>query len=408
MPDISKRSQQVPISPFRKLIAIAEKAKAEGKHIYHLNIGQPDIETPPEAINKLKATDIRVLEYSPAVGYASYRQKMVGYYEKFDMNVSPEDILITTGASEATQFIFNACLNEGDEIVIPQPYYANYNGFAHMANVVIKPITTQIENGFSLPSIQAFESMIGPKTKAIMITNPNNPTGCLYDKETLLQLGQLVREHNLFLFVDEVYREFCYDGQEFFSALNIPAIENHVVILDSISKRYSACGARIGAIVTKNEEITTAVAKYASLRLSPPGLGQILGEALSEMDETYLEATKNTYDRRRQVVYNRLRKMEGVTSYLPGGAFYCFARFPIKSAERFCRWLLQDFEYNGASLMLSPGNAFYGGEDLGVDEVRIAYILDENKLDAAMDCLEEALKVYPEFEKAEQTVEMEI
>jgi aspartate aminotransferase len=395
MPNISSRSQQVPISPFRKLITLADKAKASGKHIYHLNIGQPDIETPPEAIEKLRAKDIKVLEYSPAVGYESYRRKMVRYYEKFNMDVRPEDIMITTGASEATQFIFNACLNAGDEIVIPQPYYANYNGFAHMSNVVIKPITTHIDNGFALPSVAAFESMIGPKTKGIMITNPNNPTGCLYDRETLIQLGQLVKKHDLFFFVDEVYREFCYDGQAFFSALNIPGIDQHVVILDSISKRYSACGARIGAIVTKNKAIVAAVTKYASLRLSPPGLGQILGEALVEMDDTYLEHTKNTYDRRRQVVFNRLKAMEGVTSYLPGGAFYCFARFPIDSAEDFCRWLLEDFDYKGASLMLSPGNAFYAEEDLGADEVRIAYILNEKKLEAAMDCLEQALKTYP-------------
>lgn len=401
MPEISKRSQQVPISPFRKLIALAEKAKANGKHIYHLNIGQPDIATPPEAIQKLRAADIKVLEYSPAAGYESYRQKMATYYQKFDMAVSPEDIMITTGASEATQFIFNACLNAGDEIVIPQPYYANYNGFAHMANVVIKPITTNIENGFALPSIEAFESMIGPKTKGIMITNPNNPTGCLYDKQTLIQLGALVRKHDLFFFVDEVYREFCYDGHTFFSALNIPGIEQHAVILDSISKRYSACGARIGAIVTKNKDIIAAATKYASLRLSPPGLGQILGEALAAMDDSYLVASRDTYDKRRKVVFKRLQQMEGVTSYLPGGAFYCFARFPISSAEDFCRWLLEDFEYAGASLMLSPGNAFYAQDDLGINEVRIAYILNETKLEAAMDCLEQALKAYPHRKQVE-------
>lgn len=405
MPNISKRALEVPISPFRKLIAVAEEAKAKGKHIYHLNIGQPDIKTPIEAIKKVQNANIQVLEYSPAVGYESYRQKMVGYYEKFDMVVEPENIIITTGASEATQLIFNACLNEGDEIVIPQPYYANYNGFAHMANVSIKPITTKIETGFALPSPEAFEAMIGPKTRGIMITNPNNPTGCLYNRETLIRLGEIVKKHDLFFFVDEVYREFCYDGQQFFSALNIKGIEDHVVILDSISKRYSACGARIGAIVTKNEEILKAVAKYASLRLSPPGLGQMLGEALVEMDDLYLEETKNTYDRRRQVVFNRLQQMDGVTSYLPGGAFYCFARFPIQSAEAFCKWLLEEFEFNGASLMLAPGNAFYAQDELGTDEVRIAYVLNEEKLDKAMDCLEQALieyKAVMELKKAEE------
>lgn len=395
MPGISNRAQHVPLSPFRKLISIADEAKARGKHIYHLNIGQPDIETPVEAMEKLKATDITILEYSPSIGYASYREKMVGYYHNYGIHVKAEDIIITTGASEAIQFIFQTCLNEADEIVIPQPFYANYNGFAHMANINIHPITTYIETGFELPSPEVFESMIGPNTKGIMITNPNNPTGCLYSKEILMELGRLVKKYDLYFFVDEVYREFCYEGHEFFSALSIPGIEENVIVIDSISKRYSACGARIGAIVTRNKEVLQAVTRYANLRLSPPGLGQILGEALVEMDGTYLDQTKETYDRRRQVVFNRLQKMEGVTSYLPGGAFYCFARFPIDSAEDFCRWLLEDFEHKGASVMLSPGNAFYCGNQLGNNEVRIAYVLNEEKLHAAMDCLEQALIAYP-------------
>jgi aspartate aminotransferase len=406
MPIISKRAQAVPISPFRKLIPLADEAKAKGKHIYHLNIGQPDIKTPTEALDKLKATDISILEYSPSVGYDSYRKKMVGYYSNFDISVKAENIIITTGASEAIQFIFQACLNEGEEIVIPEPFYANYNGFAHMANIGIKPITTYIETGFALPSPELFESMIGPKTKGIMITNPNNPTGCLYPKETLIALGELVKKHDLYLFVDEVYREFCYDNQDFFSVLNIPGIEENVIVIDSISKRYSACGARIGGIVSRNKEVLESVRRYANLRLSPPGLGQILGEALVEMDNTYLEETKEEYDHRRNVVYSRLQKMEGVTSYLPGGAFYCFARFPIENAEDFCRWLLVDFEYKGASIMLSPGNAFYAHNDLGRNEVRIAYVLNEDKLNAAMDCLEQALISYQSIMEKKSLNEM--
>lgn len=394
MPTISKRAQTVPLSPFRKLIAIANKAKENGKHIYHLNIGQPDIETPSEALDKLKSTDISILEYSPSVGYQSYRDKMVGYYRNFEIEVNANQIIITTGASEAIQLVLMACLNEGEEIVIPQPYYANYNGFSHIANTNINPITTVIENGFKLPAPEDFEKMITPQTKGIMITNPNNPTGCLYSRETLMALGAIVKKHDLYFIVDEVYREFCYDGQDFFSVLNIPGIEDNVIVVDSISKRYSACGARIGAIVTRNQDILDAVRRYANLRLSPPGLGQILGEALVEMDGTYMDTTKAEYDRRRNVVYNRLQKMEGVTSYLPGGAFYCFARFPIDSAEEFCRWLLEDFEYKGTSVMLSPGNAFYSGEGLGEQEVRIAYVLNEEKLEAAMDCLEQALITY--------------
>ena len=394
MPQISKRAENVPLSPFRKLIPLAEKAKAAGKHIYHLNIGQPDIETPNEALQKVNAASIKVLEYSPALGLPSYRQKMVGYYGNFDIDINSENIIITTGASEGIQFILQSCLDAGDEVIIPEPFYANYNGFGYIANIEIKAITTCIETGFALPDISDFEAMIGPKTKAIMITNPSNPTGCLYSKETLLALAELVKKHDLYFFVDEVYREFCYDNQSFFSVLNIPFIKDNVIVIDSISKRYSACGARIGSIVTRNKAVLASIRRYAMLRLSPPGLGQILGEALAELSPEYLEGTKAEYDSRRKVVYERLQKMEGVTSYLPGGAFYCFARFPIDSAEHFCRWLLEDFEHEGASLMLSPGNAFYRNPSLGKDEVRIAYVLNTEKLHLAMDCLEQALISY--------------
>ncbi len=395
MPSISKRAEFVPLSPFRKLVPIANRVKAEGKKVYHLNIGQPDIETPRAALEKLRKTDLRVLEYSPAEGIYSYREKLVNYYQKFDIELTPNDIIITTGASEAIQMLFQACFDADDEIILPEPFYANYNGFAHIANLSIKPITCYIEDGFALPEIAEFEQLIGPKTKAIFITNPNNPTGCFYSKEALQELARLVKKHDLFLFVDEVYREFCYDQQTFFSTLNLAGIEDNVVVMDSISKRYSACGARIGAIVTRNEALRESIIRYAKLRLSPPGLGQILAEATLEMDETYIEYVKEEYDRRRMVLFNRLQAMPGVVSYRPGGAFYCFAKFPIDSADRFCRWLLEDFEYNGATVMLSPGEGFYATPGLGQDEVRIAYVLNTNDLDAAMDCLEKGLETYP-------------
>ena len=395
MPSISKRGEKVPMSPFRKLVPFADKAKAAGKRVYHLNIGQPDIETPAYALEKIRATDIKVLEYSPAAGQSSYRQKLTNYYQKFDIDVSAEEIIVTTGASEAIQFAFLACLDHEDEVIVPEPFYANYNGFAQIADVRIRPITCYIESGFRLPDTAAFERMVNAATKGIFITNPNNPTGCFYSRESLEGLAELCRKYNLFLFVDEVYREFCYDGNEFFSALNIQGAEEHVVVLDSISKRYSACGARIGALVTRNKQVLDAVTRYAKLRLSPPGLGQILAEATLDMEESYINEAREEYSHRRDVVYERLRSMEGVVSYRPGGAFYCFAKFPIDNAERFCRWMLEDFDLDGATVMLSPGEGFYATPGLGVDEVRIAYVLNTEVLHAAMDCLEAGLKAYP-------------
>ncbi len=395
MPSISKRGENVPMSPFRKLVPFADKAKAAGKHVYHLNIGQPDIETPAYALEKLRAAELKILAYSPAVGLTSYREKLVGYYRKFDIGLSPEEIIVTTGASEAIQFALLACLNHGDEIIVPEPFYANYNGFTQIADVKIRPITCHIEDGFALPDIAAFERMVNTETRGIFITNPNNPTGCFYPREALEELAALVKKYDLFLFVDEVYREFCYDGNEFFSVLNIEGLEDHVIMVDSISKRYSACGARVGAIVTRNQKVLESVTRYAKLRLSPPGLGQILAEATLEMEETYIEEVKAEYGRRRDVVYARLQKMKEVTSYRPGGAFYCFARFPVDSAEHFCRWLLEEFDHNGATVMLSPGEGFYATPGLGVDEVRIACVLNTAELEAAMDCLEQALQLYP-------------
>ena len=388
----------MPMSPFRKLVPYADKAKATGKHVYHLNIGQPDIGTPLYALQQVRENELRVLAYSPAVGQLSYRKKLVEYYHKFDIELVPEDIIVTTGGSEAIQFAMLSCFDIGDEVIVPEPFYANYNGFAQIGSLNIKPITCHIEDGFALPPVDAFEAVITPKTRGIFITNPNNPTGCFYSRDDLERLAQLCKAYDLFLFVDEVYREFCYDGQEFYSALRLEGMEDHVIVVDSISKRYSACGARIGALVTRNQGVLDAATRYAKLRLSPPGLAQILAEATLEMEGGYMEEVTAAYNRRRQVVYNRLRAMEGVTSYLPGGAFYCFAKFPVQSAEHFCQWLLESFEYKGATVMLSPGEGFYATPGLGKDEVRIAYILNEADLEKAMDCLEVALESYKSVE----------
>jgi len=395
MPTISQRGQTVPLSPFRKLIPFADKAKAAGKKVFHLNIGQPDIVTPPRAMQALRENDLEILAYSPAVGIATYRQKLVDYYAKFDIDVKLEDVLVTTGASEALQMLFLACMDQEEEIIIPEPFYANYNGFAQIANVNIRPITCRIEEGFALPGVADFERMITPKTRAIFITNPNNPTGCHYSKSVLRELGELAKKYDLYLIADEVYREFCYDGNTFFSVLNLAELEDNTVVVDSISKRYSACGARIGAVVTRNQHLQEAITRYAKLRLSPPGLGQILAEAMLDMDDDYIQEVHAEYDRRRMVVFNRLTQMEGVVNYRPGGAFYCFAKFPIESAEHFCQWLLEDFDYNGSTVMLSPGAGFYATPGLGKDEVRIAYVLNTKALGQAMDCLQQALAVYP-------------
>jgi aspartate aminotransferase len=382
------------MSPFRKLVPFADHAKARGKHVYHLNIGQPDIETPAYAMEQVRQNQQKILAYTPAVGNLSYRQKLAAYYRSFGVALSPEHFIVTTGASEAIQFALLSCLDAGEELIVPEPFYANYNGFAQIGDIRIKPITCHIEDGFALPEIEAFEALVGPKTRGIFITNPNNPTGSFYSKEKLLALGELAVKHDLFLFVDEVYREFCYDGQDFFSALRLKGAEDHVVVVDSISKRYSACGARIGALVTRNEGVLEASTRYAKLRLSPPGFAQILAEATLDMGNQYMEEVKAEYDRRRQVVYKRLQAMPGVTSYLPGGAFYCFAKFPVDSAERFCRWMLEEFEYKGATVMLSPGEGFYATPGFGVAEVRMAYVLNTQDLEAAMDCLEKGLEAY--------------
>ena len=395
MPKISQRGECTPLSPFRKFAPLAERAKAQGRKIYHLNIGQPDILTPPQALQAVREHPLRVLAYSSADGNLSYRQKLTGYYRSFGVELAPNQIIVTTGASEAIYLGLLSCFNQGDEILSPEPFYANYNGFAHMADIEVRAIPCRIEDGFALPSAADFERCLTPKTKGIFLCNPNNPTGCVYPEATLRELAEVVKRHDLYLFVDEVYREFCYDGQDFFSALRLDDIREHVVVVDSISKRYSACGARIGALITYNERVLEAVNRYAMLRLSPPGFGQILAEAALDVDAGYLDEVKIEYDLRRQTVFRRLQQMPGVPSYLPGGAFYCFARFPIDDADKFCRWLLEDFEYQGATVMLLPGAGFYATPGAGLNEVRMAYVICRDDLEAAMDCLERALMEYP-------------
>ncbi len=396
MPALSQRSQQTPFSPFRKLAHLADAAKSRGVEVFHLNIGQPDIPTPPQALRKLAHRLEPVLAYSPAEGNASLRDKMTGYYARYGIGLAADELMIMTGASEALQLTLFACFNEGDELLVPEPFYANYNGFAHIAGVRIRPLPCHIEDGFALPPVEAFEQAIGPRTRGILICNPNNPTGAVYGAEALEALGALARKHDLFLIADEVYREFCYDGAVFRSVLTLPGLDQHAVVVDSVSKRYSACGARIGVLATRNAALREALGRYARLRLSPPGLGQWLAEAMLEDDAAYLEEVQAEYDRRRQTVWRRLSQMPGVTSYLPGGAFYCFARFPIRDAEHFCRWLLEDFQHEGKTVMLSPGPGFYATPGRGRDEVRMAFVLDCNRLEQAMDCLERALEVYPQ------------
>ncbi|RYZ19616.1 MAG: pyridoxal phosphate-dependent aminotransferase [Chitinophagaceae bacterium] len=391
---ISQRGQLMPPSPIRKLVPFAEAAKRAGTHVYHLNIGQPDVETPPAILDAVRNADITVLEYSHSAGNESYRRKLTQYYKKVGINVTPEEIIITTGGSEAIQFGFFTCLNPGDEVIVPEPYYANYNGFAVAAGVTVVPITARIENGFALPPISDFEKVITEKTRAIIVCNPNNPTGYLYSREEMEALKTICLKHDLYLFSDEAYREFCYDGA-YISALHLEGMDQHVVLMDTVSKRYSACGARLGAFVTKNKEVLAAAMKFAQARLSPPGLAQILGEAAVDLPESYFDAPKAEYMARRDLLVRRLNAMEGVFCPNPGGAFYAIARLPIDDADHFCQWLLESFSHNGKTVMLAPATGFYGTPGLGKNEVRLAYVLNRGDLDAAMDCLEAALKVYP-------------
>lgn len=391
---ISKRGLQMPASPIRKLVPYAEAAKKKGIKVYHLNIGQPDIETPKLVLDAVRNSDFKVLEYSHSAGNESYRKKLVDYYKTVGIDINYNQIIITTGGSEAIQFAFMACMDAGDEVIIPEPFYANYNGFAVAAGVNVVPITSHIENGFALPAIEEFEKKITPKTKAIVICNPNNPTGYLYTAQEMEALKQLILKHNLYLFSDEAYREFCYDGTQI-SAMHLQGVENNVVMMDTISKRYSACGGRIGAFVTKNAALLDAAMKFAQARLSPPSFAQIAGEAAVDLPANYFDATKAEYLLRRDTLVSRLNAMEGVFCPNPGGAFYAIAKLPIEDSDAFCQWLLESFSYNGATVMLAPATGFYGTQGLGKNEVRLAYVLNADAINAAMDCLQEALKVYP-------------
>ena len=395
MPTVSSRGSNIPPSPIRKLVPFAEAAKKRGVKIFHLNIGQPDIKTPQIALDAVKNIDIEIVAYSHSAGNESYRRKLVSYYEKNGISLSYEDIIITTGGSEAILFGMQSCLDQGDEIIIPEPYYANYNGFSIGGGVKIVPITSYIENDFALPPIEEFENLITEKTKAILICNPSNPTGYLYSKEELIKLREIVLKHDLFLFVDEVYREFCYDGYEHTSALQIEGLEENVVVVDSISKRFSACGARVGALVSKNKAVMSTALKFAQARLSPPTLAQVLAEATIDVDPSYIGEAIAEYDNRRKLVVSRLNEMEGVICPSPKGAFYVFAKLPIDNSESFCRWLLEDFNKDGKTVMMAPGSGFYSDKSMGTQEVRIAYVLNLEDLREAMDCLEEALTVYP-------------
>ncbi|MBK6732115.1 MAG: pyridoxal phosphate-dependent aminotransferase [Bacteroidetes bacterium] len=395
MPNISNRGQIMPASPIRKLVPFAEKAKIRGMKIYHLNIGQPDIITPPEMIEAVKKTDLQVIEYSHSAGNESYRRKLVDYYNSCGIKLNHHNIMITTGGSEAIQFGMLSCLDAEDEIIVPEPLYANYVGFSTAGNIHIKPITSSIDNGYALPPIEEFEKLITPKTKAILICNPNNPTGYLYSKSELQQLRDIVIKHDLFLFADEVYREFVYDGAEHFSVLNLDGLDEHVVLMDSISKRYSACGARIGALVSRNNKFMETALKFAQARLSPPTLEQILAEAFTEVPATYFDSVKSEYLIRRDLLVQRLNAMKGVKCPTPGGAFYAMAQLPIDDSDVFCQWLLEEFNMNNETVMLAPATGFYSSPGLGKQEVRIAYVLKQKDLNSAMDCLEQALKVYP-------------
>ncbi len=395
MPKISNKGLAMPESPIRKLVPFAEQAKAKGRTVYHLNIGQPDIPTPKVALEAIRNYSQTTIEYSHSAGNMSYRKNLAQYYQKINIQVEAEDILITTGGSEAILFALNSCLNPDDEILIPEPFYANYNGFAVSAGVKVTPITSSIETNFALPAISEFEKLITPQTKAIVICNPNNPTGYLYSKEELELLRKLVLKYDLYLFSDEVYREFCYDGNTHFSAMQLDGLEEHVVLFDSVSKRYSECGIRIGALVSKNKKLIETALKFGQARLSPPGLGQVAAEASLDTPPTYFKEVYAEYIERRDFMVKALNEMDGVYCPTPKGAFYTVVQLPIDDADRFAQWILEDFEYENQTVMVAPATGFYATKGLGKNEVRIAYVLEKSDLEKAMKVLKEALKVYP-------------
>ena len=395
MPQISQRGTLMPASPIRKLVPLADDAKARGIHVYHLNIGQPDLPTPQAAIDAIRSIDRKVLEYSPSQGYLSSRKKLVDYYKKYDINLTADDIIVTTGGSEAVLFSFMACLNPGDEIIMPDPFYANYQAFAISAGAVIRTIPTTIEEGFCLPKVERFEELINERTKAIMICNPNNPTGYLYSRREMNQIRDLVKKYDLYLFSDEVYREFIYTGSPYISACHLEGIEDNVVLIDSVSKRYSECGIRIGALITKNKQLRQAVMKFCQARLSPPLIGQIAAEASLDEPETYARETYDEYVERRKCLIDGLNRIPGVYSPIPMGAFYTVARLPVDDSEKFCAWCLSDFNYEGETVMMAPASGFYTTPGAGRNEVRIAYVLKKNDLQRALVVLQKALEAYP-------------
>lgn len=395
MPQISQRGTLMPASPIRKLVPLADDAKARGIHVYHLNIGQPDLPTPKAAIDAIRSIDRKVLEYSPSQGYLSYREKLVDYYKKYEINLTADDIIITTGGSEAVLFSFMACLNPGDEIIMPDPFYANYQAFAISAGAVIRTIPTTIEEGFCLPKVERFEELINEHTKAIMICNPNNPTGYLYTRREMNQIRDLVKKYDLYLFSDEVYREFIYTGSPYISACHLEGIEDNVVLIDSVSKRYSECGIRIGALITKNKQLRQAVMKFCQARLSPPLIGQIAAEASLDEPEAYTRETYDEYVERRKCLIDGLNRIPGVYSPIPMGAFYTVARLPVDDSEKFCAWCLSEFEYEGETVMMAPASGFYTTPGAGCNEVRIAYVLKKDDLQRALIVLQKALEAYP-------------
>lgn len=389
------RGLSMPESPIRKLVPLADKAKARGIKVFHLNIGQPDIKTPKVAFDAIRNIDREVLEYSPSDGIKSLKSKLAAYYHTFNIDVTEEDIIVTTGGSEAVNFAFMSCLDPGDEIIVPEPAYANYTAFAIAAGAVVKPVISTIEEGFSLPHIDMFEELITPRTKGIMICNPNNPTGYLYTRAEMNKIRDLVKKYDLFLFSDEVYREFCYTGAPYISAFHLDGIEENVILVDSVSKRYSECGIRIGTLVTKNKDVRKSVMKFCQARLSPPLLGQIAAEASMNTPQDYMLDTYNEYVERRKFLIDGLNRIPGVYSPIPMGAFYTVARIPVDDADRFCSWLLSDFEYEGQTIMMAPASGFYTIEGMGKDEVRIAYVLGKEALKKALVVLEKALESYP-------------
>ena len=395
MPQISVRGCEMPESPIRKLAPLAFEAKQRGVHVYHLNIGQPDLPTPQKALDAIRNIDRTILEYSPSQGYLSYRNKLVDYYAKYNINLTADDIIITSGGSEAVLFSFLACLNPGDEIIVPEPAYANYMAFAISAGAVIRTISTTIEEGFSLPKVEKFEELINERTRAILICNPNNPTGYLYTRREMNQIRDMVKKYDLYLFSDEVYREFIYTGSPYISACHLEGIENNVVLIDSVSKRYSECGIRIGALITKNEEVRKAVMKFCQARLSPPLIGQIAAEASLDEPQEYGREVYDEYVERRKCLIDGLNRIPGVYSPIPMGAFYTVAKLPVDDAERFCEWCLKNFNYEGETIMMAPAAGFYTTPGAGKDQVRLAYVLKKEDLNRALFILRKALDAYP-------------